>query len=255
MKYGARSPLVSTATIAMLALSLSGCTSASPPPSSGPTAPPTSAATSGAAIPRLVITGTVVDDAADALAVTISLVAIEPLTAQDKSEFAAARCETGYPDDDQLADPEARVVTMTASATALGGFAGWSDGRGAEVSGGLYDGPIWEQPVHAHTTACSARSLLARPGEGTVRQFVSPSGWSAKGPIPDDAAATLASYGFIAQRPNSYDPPPGITSVTDCAVESSSDFEALASATPVSERWGENELFPEYCLYGRAPTN
>jgi hypothetical protein len=207
-------------------------------------------------MPPLVITGTVVDDdSADSLAVTIAVVAIEPLTAKDKTDFAAARCETGYPDDDQLADPDARVVTMTALATASTGFAGWSDGRGAEVNGTLFDGPIWERPAHAHTTPCSARSLLARPGEGTVRQFVSPSAWTTEGPMPDDAAATLASYGFSAQRPNSFDPPPGITSVTECVVESSVDFEALASATPVSDRWGESEVFPEYCLYGRQPMN
>jgi hypothetical protein len=248
---------VSGAVVVAIVALLSGCVGAapapSPTPSPGADAPtPTPTPTPE---PPLVISGSVLDEQGDSLAVTIAVMSAEPLTDTDRADFAAARCETDYPSDALLDDPQARVVTVTATAVGADGFTGWSDGRGAEVRGSLFDGPIWDRPAHVHTTPCSATSLLARPGTGTVRSFVSAASWGLDGEIPEGSAITLADYGFGAQRPDAVDQPARVTSVTGCTVESSPEIEALAASVPMDAPWGENPFYPEWCQYGRSAVN
>jgi hypothetical protein len=250
---------VSGAVVVAIVALLSGCVGAASAPS--PTPSPTAEASTPTPTPTptpeppLVISGTVLDEQGGSLAVTIAVMSAEPLTDTDRADFAAARCETDYPSDALLGDPQARVVTMTATAVGADGFTGWSDGRGAEVRGSLFDGPIWERPAHAHTTPCSATSLLARPGTGTVRSFVSAASRGIVGDIPEGSAITLAHYGFGAQRPNAYDQPARVTSITGCTVESSPEIEALAASVPMDEVWGEDPFYPEWCQYGRNSLN
>jgi hypothetical protein len=201
--------------------------------------------------PLLTISGSVVDDEGNTLAVTISVGSSDPLTDSDKADLTAARCTTGYPSDSDMEDPDARIVTATVTAVGVRGFSGWSDARGAEVQGSLFDGVVWKQAVHSHSAPCDAPSLLGRPGTGTVRSFVSPLGWHLVGPIPEGSAVTLGQYGFGGQRPNVYDEPAAVTSVTGCAVSASPEIESLAARVATEAVWGENRSFPEYCIYGR----
>jgi hypothetical protein len=247
---------VSAAGVVILGV-VAGCAVAAPEPDAA-TSPATEAPTATAAPapePPLVISGSVVDERGDSLAVSIAVLSAEPLTGADRADLVAARCTTDYPSDALLDDPRARVVTMTATAVGAHGFGGWSDGRGAEVRGALFDGPIWERPARATTSACDQPSVLARPGTGTVRAFVSPEAWGIEGSIPEGSAITLADYGFGAQRPDAYDQPAAITSITGCTVVSSPEIEALAASVPMTEVWGENPFYPEWCQYGRNALN
>jgi hypothetical protein len=244
---------------------LAGCTGAPPEASStrsstpSPTrssatpeptatgAPPTTAPS-----PLITISGTVADSTGQSLTATLVVVDVQPLTPADRKAVADAYCVS--PDEvGGLADPDARMVTMSVEAVGSPGFTAWTGDRGIRVTGTLYAGPMWREEAHSPSATCVPTSLIVEPGIGSTRMFVSGADWKVPRPLPADGAVTLATYGFAAQTVDALGRPTGTSTVEGCTITTSPELEALVAATAPGVQWGSNTPLPEYCFIGRNP--